>query len=410
MKTLNAHRVRQYSILIGVSLQKYFSSVIICSRYWPRICYDAVTIMRRGVTISIFLLLVSGIFYAGNLAIYQAASHAFSITTQLSLFILGSSLGFLSASFIAATILGSMFYNRFTRVYYLLSAIWIGIFAYLFFASVLYGLLTLVLPKSTYVGGLLIVAALATSVYGVIHARKLIVTRNEVSLPNLPPSWRGRTAVWISDIHLGQLHGLSFAQKIVAEIASISPDIIFVGGDLYDGTGAPDIPELTTPLKKLSAPLGTYFITGNHEEYGNRAEFLKAVSSVGMRVLDDEMVIIDGLQLIGVDYQRAAKADDFAQILARLSIDPHKPSLLLKHEPKDLSVAYAAGISFQISGHTHQGQMWPFGYLAELTYKGYSYGLKRYKDMQIYVSSGTGTWGPPMRVGTDSEIVLFTFI
>jgi predicted MPP superfamily phosphohydrolase len=365
--------------------------------------------MRRGATISFFLLLVSGIFYAGNLAVYEVAAHAFGITDQLPLFILGSSLGFLSASFIVATILGSRFYNRFTRVYYLLSAIWIGVFTYLFLASVIYGLLALLLRNSAGVAESLIVVVLAMSTYGVIHARKLIITRIEVSLPNLPPSWRGRTAVWISDVHLGQLHGLPFAQAIVAKVSSLSPDIIFIGGDLYDGTGAPDIPELTSPLKEWSAPLGTYFITGNHEEYGNREEFLAAVASAGMRILDDEMIVIDGLQLIGVDYQRAAKADQFATILARLSIDPHKPSLLLKHEPKDLPIAHAAGISFQISGHTHQGQLWPFNYLAELTHKGYAYGLKHYKDMQIYVSSGTGTWGPPMRVGTDSEIVLCTF-
>ena len=94
--------------------------------------------------------------------------------------------------------------------------------------------------------------------------------------------------------------------------------------------------------------------------------------------------------------------------LSRLAIDPRKPSILLKHEPRDLDVAEAAGISLQISGHTHKAQMWPLVYVAQRSYKGFAYGLKRLGRMQVYTSSGVGSWGPPMRVGTDGEIVVIT--
>ena len=178
---------------------------------------------------------------------------------------------------------------------------------------------------------------------------------------------------------------------------------------MYDGTGAPDIAELTAPLALFSAPLGTYFITGNHEEFGDNNRFIAAVTSAGTQVLQDTMVEIDGLQLIGVDYHTSSDTGRFRNILSKLAIDTKRVSILLKHEPKDLDVSKAAGISFQISGHTHRAQLWPLGYLAQLVYRGFAYGLKNFGGMQVYTGSGTGTWGPPMRVGTNSEIVLFTF-
>lgn len=118
---------------------------------------------------------------------------------------------------------------------------------------------------------------------------------------------------------------------------------------------------------------------------------------------------IDGLQIIGVDYYNASDRKQFSEILSKLAIDSARPAILLKHEPKDIDVARDAGISLQISGHTHRGQLWPFEYMATLVYKGFSYGLKSLGTMQVYVSSGVGTWGPPMRVGTDGEIVVFKF-
>jgi predicted MPP superfamily phosphohydrolase len=342
--------------------------------------------MTKAVTVSFFMLVIAGFLYLGNLIIYEAVALAFGVTKTTQLLLLSVGLGFLSASFIAATIIGNFYYNVFTRTYYLLSTVWIGFFTYIFIASTIDGVMIAISHSFISIGPVLFLTALLVSIYGILHARKIIVTKISVSLPNLPSSWKGRKAVWISDVHLGQIHGFEFAQKIVARVSALSPDIIFIGGDLYDGTGAPDIPELTAPLKGLSAPLGVYFITGNHEEYGDRKRFLSAVESAGMHVLQDEMVEIDGLQLIGVDYQNASNAARFKDILSKFAINPVKASILLKHEPKDLDVAYAAGISLQISGHTHNAQMWPLEYIPRLTYKGFAYGLKQFKDMQVYIS------------------------
>ena len=258
--------------------------------------------MQKIAGISFFLLVAIGFLYLGNLVVYDGIALAFGIADATQLFWLGAVLGFFSASFIAATLIGNWRYNAFTRAYYTLSAVWMGFFVYLFFASFIEGVLVGVSQSFVTVGPVLFYIALLLGAYSMLHARKIVVTEVPISLPNLPPSWKGRKAVWISDLHLGQLHGRSFAEKIVARVSALAHDIVFVGGDLFDGTGAPDLPDLANPFKKLSAPLGVYFITGNHEEFGNRERFLSAVASAGMRALVDEMVEIEGLQLIGVDY------------------------------------------------------------------------------------------------------------
>lgn len=365
--------------------------------------------MPKVATVSFFLLIITGLLFFGNLVVYEAVVLAFGITGLLQLVCLALGLVFLSVSFIAATMIGNWHYNVFTRVYYTLSSLWMGFFFYFFVASVIYGMTVALSSSYASIGPFLFLTALLVSLYGMLHARKIVVTHIPVSLLNLPTSWENKKAVWISDVHLGQIHGVEFARKVVAKISALSPDIIFVGGDLYDGTGAPDISELTAPLEALSAPLGVYFITGNHEEYGNLERFLSAVESAGMRVLKDEMVEIDGVQLIGVDYRNASDPLRFKEILSKIPINREKISILLKHEPRDVPIAQTAGISLLLSGHTHNAQMWPLAYIPRLIYKGYAYGLNVFDTMLVYTSSGTGTWGPPMRVGTDSEIVLFSF-
>jgi predicted MPP superfamily phosphohydrolase len=124
----------------------------------------------------------------------------------------------------------------------------------------------------------------------------------------------------------------------------------------------------------------------------------------------DQMALVHGLQLVGVDYAHANDAGRFSKILSALALDKNKPTILLKHEPNNLHIAEEAGVSLQISGHTHYGQQWPFGLLAQLSYQGYAYGLKPFKNMQMLTSSGIGTWGPPMRIGSNAEMVVITFI
>ncbi len=370
--------------------------------------------MPKRSSLFVFIGVICVILSIVNVVVYQALALMFGIVEPVRLLLLALALGFSSASFITALILGNFYYNWFTRLYYRVFAVWMGFFFYILLASFIYGIAVSItgLPLIT-LGTSLLTFASMTGFYGVMHARRIKVKKQKVTLPNLPAAWKGRKAVWISDLHLGQVQGTKFAQHVTDKILKISPDIVFVGGDLFDGTSAPDLHNLAFPLSQLSTakkiPHGVYFITGNHEEFGKSDAFLSAVSSVGMKILMDEMVDIEGLQLIGVDYRNTTKKEDFKEVLARLSIDRAKPSILLKHEPKDLDVAEEAGVSLQLSGHTHRAQIWPLRYIAKLIYKTYVYGLKPHGSMQVNTSSGVGTWGPPLRVGSDSEIVLIEF-
>jgi predicted MPP superfamily phosphohydrolase len=362
--------------------------------------------------LAIFLGIVIAVLFTANAVVYEGLALALGFTTVVQLFALGLLLGALSVGFIGMMILGSYYYNTLTRATYTLLAVWMGTFGNLFFASVTLGLAVLILPAALiYQGSLCLYSiALLVSIYGVWHAKQIKVARYTVVLPNLPDAWSGKTAVFISDLHLGQIHGPTFAAKVARAVNAQSADVIFIGGDLFDGTGAPDPYDLVKPLEALQAPWGVFYITGNHEEFGDSGGFLQAVRTADMRVLMDEKVEIEGVQVVGVDYNNANDAGRFKEILSAQHIDRSKPSILLKHEPNNLSIAEDAGISLQISGHTHYGQQWPFGLLAQLSYKGYAYGLKKHGTLQQLTSSGIGTWGPPLRMGSDAEMAVITFI
>jgi predicted MPP superfamily phosphohydrolase len=302
------------------------------------------------------------------------------------------------------------FYNFLTRATYTVTAVWMGFFVYLFMASIIYLAAVIVSDNPLIiVGDLLLLAAAGATVYGFFHAKNVSVKTIEVTLPSLPQKWQGRKAVWISDTHIGQVHGKKDMAKTVRMINSLAPDIAFIGGDLFDGSSVPAILELVTPLAEIRSPLGIYFVLGNHEQFENSEPFINKLSSLGITILKNRMIEINGLQLVGIEYSRATKKEGLRTALAGMAIDKSKPSILLKHEPSDLDIAEEAGISLQISGHTHKAQQWPLNYISEWTYKGYSYGLNPHGTMQVFTSSGTGTWGPPIRVGSDCEIIEFIF-
>ncbi len=347
-----------------------------------------------------------------HFVIYQAIISLFSFSTTAQL-VSGIILIVLCFSFVAAVTMSFKFNNLFTRIYYRISAVWLGIAFYLFLVSCFYILAVSILPITYYIfikdlGILFIILAIIASFYGIFHARKILIKNITVILPNLPTEWFTKRAVFISDVHLGAVNGENFAKKIADKINKINPDIIFIGGDLYDTVKVDEF-EIIKPFANLHPVLGVYFVTGNHEEYRKDKIFLDAIKKTGIHILYNEMVMIDGLQLIGVDDRDSTNADKFKTILEKFNIDKNKPSILLKHQPAQLADAWRAGISLQISGHTHKAQVFPLNVFTKLIFKGYDYGLKMWDKMIVYTSSGVGTWGPPLRVGSDSEIVIFHF-
>jgi len=362
----------------------------------------------------LFVGIVQSILFLGHWFLYRTLVRFFGLANPSVLLTMRVGMALLSVSLVATSFLAFRYSNLLVRCLYTGAASWLGIFYFLILAAilawVLYGLAKLFhfpLDRKILIE-ILIGMAFVASLYGFINAAVIRITRINVQLPGLASSWKGKTAVWVSDTHLGQVRNFGFAQKIAAMVQALHPDIIFVGGDLYDGEAA-DGDKVIEPFSRLSAPYGTYFITGNHEEFYDNTKYLQAVRRAGMRVLYNEKVELDGLQIIGVDYRDTRREEPFRSILKKIGIDRLKPSILLKHAPFHLQAARDHGITLQLSGHTHHGQVFLFRFITSRVYQGYDYGLKRFGDLLVYTSSGAGTWGPPVRVDTKPEIVVIKF-
>jgi predicted MPP superfamily phosphohydrolase len=323
-------------------------------------------------------------------------------------------LGFLSVSFVAASLLAFRHTNAALRAFYRAAAVWIGLVSFLFLAAIsswiIFGVARVARLDVSFhrIVELLFSAAVVAGLYGVFNASWTRITRTTVRLANLPAAWRGRTAALISDVHLGHVRNRGFLRRLVARILREEPDAIFVAGDLYDGT-AIDAGRAAEPLNQLVAPQGVYFVAGNHEQFGDDSKYLNAIAAAGVRVLSNEKVEVDGLQIIGVPYRNATQDGQLASVLRAIGLDRDRASILLTHAPDHPEIAEAAGVSLQLSGHTHLGQFLPWSWMARRIYRQFVYGLSRIGKMQVFTSSGAGTWGPPLRLGSNPEIVMLQF-
>jgi uncharacterized protein len=368
--------------------------------------------MRRRITlfVAIFQAILLGLhwFVYRTWTAFQQPPGPRGIST------LGLVLAFLSVSFVTASLLAWRYSDLSVRLYYTAAAIWLGFFNFFVLAAcaswIVYGFARVLrLPwQQQDIAFLFFGLATAAGVYGLVNSAGVRVRRVPVKLPNLPASWQGRVAALVTDTHLGHVRGVRFAKRIVAMVSRLKPDIVLIGGDLYDGTAA-NVHKLAEPLRGLSAPHGAYFIAGNHEEFGDHTKYLEAVGAAGVRVLNNEKVVPDGLQLVGVHHRDGAHPDRLRAILRNARLDPNSASILLTHAPDQLAVAADEGIGLQLSGHTHGGQFFPFTLFTSRVYGAFVYGLNRLGSLLVYTSCGAGTWGPPLRVGTRPEIVLFEF-
>ncbi len=320
----------------------------------------------------------------------------------------------LAFSFVAASLLAFRFSNVVVSFVYWLAAVWLGFLNFFFWTSFLCWIVWFALrlahvPGSSrpLVAGVLYGVAALTGVYGLINARILRIRKFTGTLPNLPLSWRGRRAVVVSDLHLGSINGVGFCRRVAAKVSSLQPDIVFLPGDLYDGTRA-DVDRVIAPLRQLAPPLGLYFSTGNHEEFTDPAHYIEAIGRAGVHVLRDELVNVNGLQVAGVDYHSSSSPLRMKAALDGMKLDRTRPSILLNHAPTRLPTVEQAGFSLQLSGHTHGGQFLPYTWITKSIYGLFTIGLHRFGALQVYTSAGAGAWGPPMRVGTQPEVVLIT--
>jgi uncharacterized protein len=361
-----------------------------------------------------FFLVALSILFLSHYFVYFSIVHFFSVASGMRK-ALAVALFLLPASFIGSMILGNRFENTFSAAFYFCSSLWLGVgltlMVFCAFAWAARGatLLFTHSPSPALFGGAAIVLACLTSGYGIWNAYHPRTQEVIVKLPNLSPEWRGKKAVQLSDLHLGRILGTAFLENLVKMTNAEKPSAVFITGDLFDGRDG-RLDELVAPLKGLQAPMGTYFVTGNHETYLGTDRAYAALEKTPVKILRDEMVVVEGLQIIGIGFPERGDSKDLGKIIRTIpGFDSHKPSVLLYHNPVQTERVKAAGIGLQLAGHTHHGQIFPLQIVPRLIFGKYYHGLHVEEGYSIYTSSGAGTWGPTMRTGNHPEIAVLRF-
>lgn len=242
------------------------------------------------------------------------------------------------------------------------------------------------------------------------------VVHVDIPVRGLPPQLHGFSIAQISDVHVGPTIKRGFVKDVVARVNALQADLIAVTGDLVDGS-VHELSPHTAPLAALSARHGAYFVTGNHEYYSGERAWTTEIRRLGLRVLKNEHVVLThhgaSLVLAGVTdlsahHFDAAESSDPVAALRGAPADAGA-KILLAHQPNSAPAAATAGFDLQISGHTHGGQFWPWNLFVGF-FQPFTGGLYRLKNLAIYVSRGTGYWGPPNRFGVPSEITRIRLI
>ncbi len=356
---------------------------------------------------SMLILFVANVFFWYILVRFFDITSAYN-QAMVAIIIFGLFLNALIASYII-----HKWDNLLTRIYYLFSNLWVGLSINLCLMALLVALIRLAgwtfgfYVPDLHLKIIFLAGALLLSIAGVYRAFFPQVTSYEVFIKNLPAAWDNKVIVQLSDVHLGPIHRKKFFDRLINQIKALKPEAVFITGDLFDGTES-DFSWLNHPFTRLQVPKGIYYGFGNHDLYLGFSRVISMLENNPVKILDNQLVVVDGLQIIGINYSFNSDFNLEEAILKQVAYDPHQPSILMLHVPKNIALAKKSGIDLQLSGHTHDGQIWPFNYIVNLAHNGHGYGFFVEEDFSLIVNSGAGSWGPPMRTAARSEIVKIT--
>lgn len=264
------------------------------------------------------------------------------------------------------------------------------------------------------VATLTFLVSIAAAIAALVSTRRgPIIKRLQIDIPRWPKQINGTSLVQISDVHVGPTIKRPQIEALVHRINALKPDLVVITGDLVDGS-VDDLRDCVAPLANLHSTYGTFFVTGNHEYYSGVDSWLAELGALGIRVLRNECVCIGTEQasfdLAGVDdatahYFGGSHGADYQRALQ--NHNPDNALIFLAHQPRQIYKLNNDDIDLMLSGHTHGGQIWPFGLLVRLV-QPYMAGLINHNGTRLYISRGTGYWGPPMRLKAPAEIAHFT--
>lgn len=365
----------------------------------------------------LFLILAILVLSGAHYLVYWSAARFFGLNISAKK-ILAATLGFLMVSFVLSSLAAHYWQdNAGARAFYTLSSFWLGWLINLTLVCVAAWLAILFLrfcgmsANKAAVGAIFFGLSLVVALGGAWNAFHPAVKNITVKIRDLPAGWQGEKIVMISDAHLGYIYRADFMTEMAEKINAQRPAIILIAGDLFDGFDGGLMDGVVAALNKLAAPRGVYFVTGNHETYLGLEKTKAILAQTKIRILNDEIKIIDGLQLIGVSYPAGSAFNrDVAAAVKAAGYSADLPSILMYHQPTNIADVKNLGVDLQLAGHTHAGQIWPVNYFVKLVFNGYEYGLKKDGDYIEYTSSGLGTWGPPVRTGSRPEIVVIELL
>jgi predicted MPP superfamily phosphohydrolase len=341
-------------------------------------------LMRRIFQFMIFFFVFLSVYYSINFYIFFRLSSLLGMRRNIIFYII---IAIAALSYLVAAYLTRVHSREWTRFLYILSSIWMGVVFLLFSVLILFEIVNIFFPVP-YAGYIILFLGFVLSLAALSNALGFEVKRVNI------PLGKDITILQWSDVHLGSMNTGRYFKKLVARSNALNPDILVITGDLVDGS-AELKPHMFSELNILKMPV--YFVTGNHELYEGVDKISETLSDTKVRILRNETVYIKGIQLVGMDYSQNY-ADNIPATKGT--------SVLLYHAPSGLEYAQKSGISLQLSGHTHNGQITPFNLLVKLFFP-YIKGVYKRGNTYLYVSQGTGTWGPPMRLGSRNEITLF---
>jgi hypothetical protein len=375
----------------------------------------------RATSFLIFFGTVLLIYFSLNFLIYSRGLQAFSISPvwRKSYII---SFWLIVSCFIVGEILEHTHSSVISEWIYRAGAFWLAFMLYFSLTILLFDIIRLLnyffhfLPEITqalrFKIGIITVAFISLVVLaGTINAWSTRVKEIALTIPKKVTGSREMKIVMASDLHLGALIGERREEKLVRIINNQKPDLVLLCGDLVDGDIASVLRKnLGRHLQEIKARMGVYAIAGNHEYIGGIQKTLPYLESININILRDKVLTLEnGVQLIGRDDRDNRRmGENGRKSLKELmtGIDKTFPVIVMNHQPFNLDEATVENVDLHLSGHTHHGQLWPLSYITKAVFE-LSWGFLKKGNTNFYVSSGFGSWGPPVRIGNSPEVVVF---